>query len=112
MAKWYGVVGIADDNVETEPGFYEDCIVEKHYQGDVISTRWRRQATGQINDDITLSKQISIIADQYALYHYSTIAYVEYMGTKWKVTEVEPQFPRLILTVGGVWNGNTAESTE
>lgn len=111
MAKWYGIVGIAD-NIETEPGYYEDSIVEKHYQGDVISTRWRRQNTGQINDDITLSKQISIIADQYALYHYSAIAYVEYMGTKWKVTEVEPQFPRLILTVGGVWNGNTGGTTE
>lgn len=111
MAKWYGIVGIADD-IETEPGFHEDSIVEKHYQGDIISTRWRRQTADQINDDITLAKQISIIADQYALYHYSTIAYVEYMGTKWKVTEVEPQFPRLILTVGGVWNGNTAESTE
>lgn len=111
MAKWYGIVGIADD-IETEPGFHEDSIVEKHYQGDVFSTRWRRQTADRINDDITLAKQISIIADQYALYHYSTIAYVEYMGTKWKVTEVEPQFPRLILTVGGVWNGNTAESTE
>ena len=111
MAKWYGIVGIAD-NIETEPGFYEDGIMEKHYQGDVISTRWRRQTADRINDDITLAKQISIIADQYALYHYSAIAYVEYMGTKWKVTEVEPQFPRLILTVGGVWNGNTAGSTE
>ena len=77
MAKWYGIVGIADD-IETEPGFHEDSIVEKHYQGDIISTRWRRQTTDRINDDITLAKQISIIADQYALYHYSTIAYVEY----------------------------------
>lgn len=112
MAKWYGVIGISD-NIEIESGYYEDTIIEKTYQGDVISTRWKRQAsTDQINDNITLSKQISIIADQYAFYHYSSIAYVEYMGTKWKVTEVEPQFPRLILTVGGVYNGNTPGITE
>ena len=48
MAKWYGIVGIADD-IETEPGFHEDSIVEKHYQGDVISTRWRRQTADPVS---------------------------------------------------------------
>lgn len=111
MAKWYGKVGIAD-TVKVESGYFENQVVEHPCQGDVISNRWKRQNSGGINDDINLSNQISIIADPYILYHYSTIAYVEYMGTKWKVTDVEVQFPRLILNVGGVWHGNTSGTTE
>lgn len=106
MSKWYGNVGFAD-TVEYESGCWEDQVVARPYYGDVLSNRWKRQNSGGVNDDINLSKQISIVADPYALNHCSMIVYVEYMGTNWKVTDVEPQFPRLILTVGGVWNGNT-----
>lgn len=111
MSKWYGVVGFAD-NVEVEPGFYEDTIIEKPYYGDVTSNRWKRQSSGDINDNITISNQISIVADPYAVKHCSKMVYVTYMDTKWKVTDVEPQYPRLILSIGGVWNGNTPTVTE
>ena len=40
------------------------------------------------------------------------MAYAEIMGTKWKISEVEVQYPRLILTIGGVWNGDTTGTTE
>ena len=111
MSKWYGVVGFAD-NVEVEPGFYEDTIIEKPYYGDVTSNRWKRQSSGDINDNITISNQISIVADPYAVKHCSKMVYVTYMDTKWKITDVEPQYPRLILSIGGVWNGNTPTVTE
>lgn len=111
MSKWFGKIAFATQ-VEYEPGCWEDQVVERPYYGDVISNRWKRENSGGVNDNINLSNQISIIADPYVLYHYSTIAYVEYMGTKWKVTDVEVQFPRLILNVGGVWHGNTSGTTE
>lgn len=111
MSKWCGNVGFAD-TVEYEPGSYENEVVERKYYGDVISNRWKRQNSGGVNDDINLSNQISIVADPYALNHCSTIVYVEYMGAKWKVTDVEPQFPRLILNIGGVYNGNSVRTTE
>ena len=111
MSKWCGNVGFAD-TVEYEPGSYENVVVERQYYGDVISNRWKRQNSGGVNDDINLSNQISIVADPYALNHCSTIAYIEYMGTRWKVTDVDPQFPRLILNIGGVYNGNTPGTTE
>ena len=111
MAKWQGCVGIADC-IEDEPGLHIDQIVEHKCQGDIISTHWKRQGTDRINDDITLSNQVSIVADPYVFYHYSAITYVEYMGTKWKVTDVSVEFPRIILTVGGKYYENTTGTTE
>lgn len=107
MAKWYGVVGYSG-LVEEEPGLWVDGIVERSYYGDVLSNRWKRQNSGEVNDNINLANQISILADPYATEHCSVMAYVEFMGTKWKITEVEIQYPRLILTIGGVWNGEQA----
>ena len=104
MAKWFGKVGYAVTE-NTEPGIWEPKITEREYYGDVISNRWKRQNSGEINDNINLSKTISILSDPFAIQNCSNIAYVEYLGTKWKVTDVEPQFPRLLLTVGGVYNG-------
>ena len=113
MSKWYGKVGYADI-VETEPGLWEDQIVERAYYGDLIRNRWKRQTPSDgINDNIMIATDISIVADPYAMNHCSTMIYAEVMGTKWKVTEVLPEYPRLTLTLGGVWNGETvAGSTE
>lgn len=105
MSKWYGKIGFSN-SIEYAPGSWEnDPIVEQSYYGDVLTDRWKRQNSGGVNDDINLSHQISVVADPYANQHCSSIVYVEFMGEKWKVTNVEVQFPRLILSIGGVWNG-------
>ena len=104
MAKWFGKVGFAVTE-ETEPGIWEETITENKYYGDVKSNRWKRQNSGEVNDDITISQIISIVADPFAYKNCSSIIYVEYMGSKWKVSDVEPAFPRLELTIGGVYNG-------
>lgn len=103
MSKWYGNVGFSE-TVEYEPGAWDQQIVDRPYYGDVTSSHWKRQNSGGVNDDINLSNQISIVADPYAVQHCSKITYVEFMGEKWKVTDVEIQYPRLILSVGGVFN--------
>lgn len=105
MNKWYGVIGYAD-NVEIEPGIFEDVIIERPYYGDIVRNTRRLQNFGNINDDINISNQISIVADPYANKNIYIMRYVEIMGTKWKITDVEVQFPRLLLSIGGVWNGN------
>lgn len=104
MAKWFGKVGYAVTE-ETEPGIWEETITDREYYGDVISNRFKRQNSGDVNDDINISQIISIVADPFAYQHCSKIIYVEYMGRKWKVSDVEPIFPRLQLTIGGVYNG-------
>ena len=104
MSKWYGKIGYAV-TAETEPGIWEPSIIEKNYFGDMISDRRKRQNSGDGNDNISLANVISILADPFAYQNCSDIAYVEIMGTKWKVSDVEVQYPRLTLTIGGVYNG-------
>ena len=102
MAKWFGKIGYAVTS-ETEPGIWENDVTERDYYGDVIANRWKHQNSGDVNDDIMVSQIISIVADPFAYQHCSEIIYVEYMGSKWKVSDVEPMFPRLQLTIGGVY---------
>lgn len=104
MAKWYGVIGYAT-TVETSPGVWEEQITERNYYGELNRNSRRLQTADQLNDNISVSNEISIIADPYANQNFHAMRYVEYMGTRWKITNVEVSFPRLNLTVGGVYNG-------
>ena len=103
MAKWYGKIGYAQ-TVETTPGVWTEQIAERYYYGDVKRSTRRLQPADKLNDNITVSNEISIISDQFAEQNFHSIRYVEFMGVKWKVSNVEVQFPRLILTVGEVYN--------
>jgi hypothetical protein len=104
MAKFYGVIGYGE-NVETSPGVYMPEITERNYSGELIRNTRRLQSGEQLNDDINIANEISIVADPFAYKNFHTMLYVEFMGTKWKITNVEVQYPRLILSVGGVYNG-------
>lgn len=105
MAKFFGVVGYAETR-ETSPGIWEEVITDRMYKGDVISVSTRRAAQNESsNDDISVNAQISILADQFAYQNSQYIKYVEFMGAKWCVSNITPQHPRLILTLGGVYNG-------
>ena len=108
MARFYGVVGYIIEE-ETALDVIEEKPVERYYKGDLVkNNRKLDQGVGK-NDDVTISNQISIVADPYALSHIFAMRYVRWMGTNWKVSNVEVQHPRLILTLGGVYNGETAE---
>lgn len=104
MAKFYGKIGYAN-TVETKPGVYEEQIVERSYYGDLIRNTRRLQSADQVNDDINIGNEISIVADPYATNNFHTMRYAVFMGTKWKISNVEVSYPRLILTLGGVYNG-------
>lgn len=107
MAKFFGPIGYAIPT-ETRPGFWEDKIEERDYIIDVIrvSTRWN-SSSDSTNDDLTVNNQFSLIADPFANNHFHSMKYVRFMGANWKITGVEPRPPRLILNVGGVYNGPT-----
>lgn len=104
MAKFCGVIGFAE-KVETSPGVWEEEITPRLYYGDLSRNTRRLQSTDQLNDDINIANEVSILADPYANENFHSMRYVEFMGAKWKVSNVEVQYPRLILTLGGVWNG-------
>ena len=103
MAKFCGVIGYAVTK-ETEPGIWEEQIVEVEYFGDVIRNTRRINAPGKVNDDISISNQISIIADPFANNNFHAMKYVVFMGAKWKVSEVTVEYPRLMLSIGGLYN--------
>lgn len=105
MAKFYGVIGFVEHQ-ETRPGVFEPLVTERRYSGDIIRSSRRIESSEQLNDNVNISNQFSILADQYAYNHAYTMRYLVYMGTKWKVTDVEVTHPRLTLTVGGIYNGN------
>ena len=109
--KFYGPVGFFE-KVEKRPGVYTTEPVEYNYAGDVLRRSLRYQASDStVNDSITPSQQISILADPYARNHVGSMKYVKWMGTAWKISEVEVQYPRLILTLGGAYNGATVRSS-
>lgn len=110
MAKFFGPIGYAESK-EIRPGVFQDVITERFYRGDVVRNTRRLQSTDKVNDDIEITNQISILADPFANGNFHAMRYVEFMGAKWKITNVDVEYPRLILTIGGVWNGTTGPST-
>lgn len=107
MAKYYGAIGFAT-NIETSPGVWEDQITERTYYGDLIRNTRRLQTADKLNDDIVISNQISIIGDPYIYDNIYAMRYVTFGKSKWKISSVEVQYPRLILEIGGLYNGNSA----
>jgi hypothetical protein len=103
MARYRGVVGFVTSE-ETAPDFYSSDCNKRTYIGDVFRNTRRLENPGQINDNVVVNNLISIVADDYALNHFFEIRYATWRGVKWKVSNVEVQRPRLILTLGEVYN--------
>ena len=114
MAKFYGTIGYATAQHEGH-GEYEGVvidadIVERTYIGDVTRNTRRFENGSDLNDNLQINNQISIVADAYSYEHFFAMKYVRWMGSLWKITNVEVQRPRLILTIGGLYNGPTPRS--
>lgn len=111
MARFYGAVGyVIDTEKEDSPDVVVEEPIEKFYKGDLLKNFRSLEKSEELNDDVRLSNQISITADPYALNHIFAMRYVKWMGACWKVTNVDASnYPRLMLTLGGVYNGETAK---
>lgn len=105
MAKYYGMIGFAE-TVETSPGIWKEQIKEYSYYGDLVRSSRRLEQSNKVNDDVNLSNDISIVADPFARENFHAMRYVTYLGTKWKVTNVDVQYPRLVLSTGGIYHEN------
>jgi hypothetical protein len=112
MAKFHDVIGYADDTTEKAAGVFTDDIVEYSYYGDVVRDSRQLQTDQNVNSDLSVGNSISIVADEYAVEHIFAMRYVRWAGTLWIIANVEVQRPRLILRLGGVYNGPTAPAPE
>lgn len=104
MARFYGAVGYIIET-ETAVDVITNMPIEKMYKGDLVRNNRRLENGTDINDNVSISNQISILADPYANDHIHDMRYVKWRGTAWKVTHIDVEPPRLILTLGGVYNG-------
>ena len=104
MAKFCGPIGFGE-TVETRPGVWQEQITERTYFGDLLRNTKVSQNSNQVNDNINIANEVSIVADPFANQNFHSMKYVEFMGTRWKISNVRVEYPRLILTVGGVYNG-------
>lgn len=107
MAKFFGKIGYAE-TVETTPGVWEEKITEREYFGDLIRNTRSLQSGEKLNDNINISNEISIVADPFAYENFHSMRYVEFMNATWKIESVDVQYPRLTLSIGGLYNGNKA----
>lgn len=108
MAKYCGIIGFSNtSNSEERPDVWTDTPVKKKYYGDIIKNYKRNEQGLGVNDNITINNQISILADPYARENFHNMLFAEFMGTFWKVSSVEVQYPRLIISLGGIYNGRT-----
>lgn len=108
--RFFGKVGFGHP-VRTA-GVTKDVITEQPYYGDIIRDSRQLREGDKVNDDISVGNSISIVADAYASENIFAMRYVEWMGTLWKVSDVEVQSPRLLLRLGGVYNGPRAAVEE
>lgn len=109
MAKFYGEIGYGE-TVETAPGVWEDVITERKYYGDVVRNLRKLREGEYLNNDLSVSNSISIVADAYANDHFFAIRYIRWAGALWTAQDVEVQSPRLLIRLGGVYNGPTASA--
>lgn len=104
--KFSGRIGFLTDEEEISPGVWKPIILERAYVGDVLSNRRYFQEADKQNENLSTNNQISILSDLYAQQNWNSIRYIIWNSVKWKVTSVDVSYPRLTLTLGGVYNEN------
>lgn len=103
MAKFCGKIGFFT-TVETKPGIWEEQFIEKTYYGDITRNISRYQQTENVNGSISINNTISIVADPYATNNFQYMRYLILNGVKWNITSAEVEYPRIILSIGGLYN--------
>jgi len=104
MAKFQGIVGYIKTE-KTEPGVYSEVVTERVYVGDILRNNQNWEKSETLNDNFTINNRFSIISDEFAYENFPYIRYITYSGVKWSIKSIEIQRPRLVITVGGVYNG-------
>ena len=110
MAKFSGNIGFVK-NAETYEGsgVWIEEIIEKPYRGDVVNDVIKWQDSSKVNENLNISNKFSIVADTFAMQNIGNMRYVDYCGTKWKIMTVDINRPRIIIYLGGLYNGTTED---
>lgn len=107
MAKFSGKIGYAEivDSIE-RPGIWTEEIIERNHYGDVVKDYKKYESnTNHLNDTLIISNKLSIIADSFIINNAHKIRYVIFNNTRWNVVSLELNRPRILISIGGVYNG-------
>lgn len=104
MAKYHGKIGFAITQ-ETSPGVWKETIVEKEYGGDINRIRRNWSVGNTVNEDLDISNEVSIVANPFARENAPFMKYITWMGQCWRITSISVDYPRMVLTIGGLYNG-------
>lgn len=110
--RFFGVIGFAEANIEVAQDVFRDGIVERPYTGDVLRNNRGWSKTEYQNDSFTVNNQISIVADLYARQNWSSIRYVKWNDAILSVTNIRIDYPRIVLEIGGLYNGKNPVRVE
>lgn len=115
MAKFCGTIGYVE-TVKTSPGIYTERVTERESTGDLVRNYGKHENSGNVNDNINISNSISIVADPYATEHFFAMRYVKFglpnIGGVWKIESAEINYPRISLSIGGVYDGYSTPTSE
>lgn len=107
MPKFFGIIGYAETK-EIDPGIWDDIVTERKYYGDVVRDTRKLEEGVSLNNDISIGNSFSIMADDYAMENFYAMRFLEWRGSLWMISNIEMKAPRLLLRVGGLYNGPRA----
>ena len=107
MAKYYGEIGFIETVNDGHGVWKETVVAKRNYSGDVLANSRRWQGENQVNDNLQINNKLSIVADPYAYEHFYYMRFAKWHGAYWEITNIEVEYPRLILTIGGLYEGPT-----
>lgn len=102
MAKYYGKIGFAISE-ETKPGVWTDRIIEKIYSGEIQNVYRRWEKSEYLNDDLRYNIELSMLCDSFVIENGHKIKYIVYAGSKWKANSINIEYPRVKITLGGLY---------
>lgn len=108
--KWFGQIAFAVQS-ENEAGITTEELVVRDYYGDILKV-YKSDENNQVNLNFNVRNRISVLADPFAMNTFHSIAYITFMGAKWRVNGVEVQYPRLLLELGDVYKEEAEEEDE
>jgi len=113
MGLYYGLIGFVETKENPEgSGVWEEVPTERFYRGEIRRNTKRWDNGSGVNPNLNISNTISIIADPYCKNHLNAIRYLRWLSGYWEISSVEVESPRLILSIGGVYNGPTLGAPE
>lgn len=108
MARFSGTIGFlktVETDPENHPGVWDEVLTERRYYGDVLSNSRRWDQNGNfLNDNLVMNNRISVVADRFAKANVGAMKFVRWLGDTWEITNVEIQYPRIIVTIGGQYH--------